>query len=118
LRDFFFAHNSPSSHRAKRLLSIFSGLDKISPNGFVPSFNRWIIRKGETPSGNGTCSARGLAKIAACIINGGKLENVRILSEETVEALHAKISRAPDVGIQNMVTEFSQGGVNLYRFVL
>ncbi len=90
-------------------------MDKITPNKFIPMFNRAVIRMGETPSGNASCSARGLAKIGACVLNGGELAGVRIMSEAAVEQLHEGLVAKRDHGMTGMVTEFSQGGINLYR---
>ena len=49
-------------------------MDKVTPNKFIPMFNRSIIRMGETPSGNAHCSARGMAKIGAAIVDGGSID--------------------------------------------
>ena len=38
-----------------------------------PLFNSSGLRRGETPSGNGNCSARGLAKVAAAMANRRQL---------------------------------------------
>jgi len=77
-------------------------------------FSETKVRQCEIPSGNGSCSARGLAKIAACIINGGELEGVRIISEEALRKMQDlstyKIMAPFEIG-----TDFSQGGVNFYR---
>ena len=49
-------------------------LDKVTPNKFIPMFNRSIIRMGETPSGNAHCSARGMARIGAAVVDGGSID--------------------------------------------
>ena len=90
-------------------------MDKVKANEFVPMFNRVDIRQGEIPSGNGSCSARGLAKIGSCIVNGGSLDGKQILKPETIEKMHGNLVRKSDYGIGGMKTEFSQGGVNLYK---
>jgi hypothetical protein len=90
-------------------------MDKVTPNKFIPLFNRSVIRMGETPSGNACCSARGLAKIGACVLNGGSLDGESIMRAETCDALHADLVAKVDYGMTGMVTEFSQGGINLYR---
>ena len=38
-----------------------------------PLFNSSGLRRGETPSGNGNCSARGLARVAAAMANRRQL---------------------------------------------
>ncbi len=37
-------------------------MDRVTPNTFVAMFNRDSVMMGETPSGNGVCSARGLER--------------------------------------------------------
>ena len=73
-------------------------------------------RMGEIPSVNGNCSARGLAKIAACMANGGKLGNIRIMSDSGVEAMQDKGLDKMMFG-QDMITRFTQGGVNHSKVV-
>ena len=90
-------------------------MDKVRPNQFVPMFNSAGALKGESPSSNACCSARALAKIGACVINGGAMDGVRILSTDAIEAMHGDFKKSLNRGI-GMSTEFSQGGVNLYRY--
>ena len=54
-------------------------MDKVTPNKFIPMFNRSVIRMGETPSGNAHCSARGMARIGAAVVAGGSLDGERTL---------------------------------------
>ena len=89
----------------------FSGLDRVTPNAFVPMFNQESIRRGETPSGNGSCSARGLARLGAAVI----ADNDGLLSREAVEEMHAEPVVAADHGLGGGVTEFTQGGVNVFK---
>ena len=88
-------------------------MDKIKANDFIPTFNKEIIRRGEVPSGNGCCSARGMAKLGACIVNAGEWNGVSILGPKTVEALHDKPLKRVDYN-SDMINEFTQGGVNYY----
>ena len=67
--------------------------------------------KGETPSAGAKCSARGLAKLAAALANGGVLQKHRVLSEAAHTELHAKPIKR-DMTFMN--TTFSQGGVALF----
>ena len=46
------------------------------------------LRKGEIPSANGNCSARGLAKVAAMMANKGTFEGKTLLSPQTWEEMH------------------------------
>ena len=80
-------------------------------------FNQESIRRGETPSGNGSCSARGLARLAAALLEADQDESDgwRLMSAETVEKLHAEPIVAADHGLGGGITEFTQGGVNHYR---
>eukprot|EP00092_Neocalanus_flemingeri_P035097 GFUD01038195.1.p1 GENE.GFUD01038195.1~~GFUD01038195.1.p1 ORF type:complete len:419 (+),score=109.73 GFUD01038195.1:184-1440(+) len=66
------------------------------------------IRRGESPSANGNCSARGLAKVASTMANGGTLQGKTILSPAAWKAMHAE----PTDGIlvSNNI-KFTQGGI-------
>ena len=48
---------------------------------FPNLFNENWLKTGELPSGNSHCSARGMAKLAACILNEGKLDGVQLMSK-------------------------------------
>ncbi len=85
------------------------------PEQYVQAFNRPEVRKAELPSVNGSCSARGLAKIAACIAAKGQLGGVTVLSEAAVHKMHDNYIKRKDVGMLGIITEFSQGGVCLMR---
>ncbi|MEM1154558.1 MAG: serine hydrolase domain-containing protein [Pseudomonadota bacterium] len=50
----------------------------------IPEFG-----KGETPSANATCSARGLARVGAMMSARGTLEGHRLLTERAWHAMHA-----------------------------
>jgi len=66
------------------------------------------VAKGEVPSAGAKCSARGLAKLAAVMANGGGLAGQQIIGEVGHAALH-------DAPVQrNMLaldTTFTQGGL-------
>jgi CubicO group peptidase (beta-lactamase class C family) len=67
------------------------------------------MAKGETPSAGAKCSARGLAKLAAVMANGGSLAGQAILGSAAHQAMHdAPVKR-------NMMamgsTTFTQGGL-------
>ena len=47
-----------------------------------------LLRKGEAPSANGNCNARGLAAIAAVMANKGELRGKTLLSREAWEEMH------------------------------
>ncbi len=89
-------------------------MEKLTPKTFVPLFNRFSVRAGESPSGNGSCSARGLARIGNAVLN----KDPRLfVNSNTVEKIHDDVVRARDYGLSMMATEFSQGGINFYRYV-
>eukprot|EP00090_Calanus_glacialis_P014614 TRINITY_DN23439_c0_g1_i1.p1 TRINITY_DN23439_c0_g1~~TRINITY_DN23439_c0_g1_i1.p1 ORF type:complete len:422 (-),score=98.83 TRINITY_DN23439_c0_g1_i1:67-1332(-) len=70
------------------------------------------VRRGEIPSANGNCSARGLALVAAAMANGGSFKGFTVLSPAGWKALHA----APKDGmllVRNV--KFTQGGVAEYE---
>ena len=66
------------------------------------------IRRGEIPSANGNCSARGLAKVGAVLANKGELGGVFLLSPAGWEGLHDQATPGTMLGCQ---TYFTQGGV-------
>jgi len=71
-------------------------------------WNNIEMRKGETPSANGNCSARGLAKVGAVLAGKGCFGNVNLLSESGWRVLHDGITEETMLGKQ---TFFSQGGI-------
>ena len=75
------------------------------------------MRTGEIPSVNAQCSARGMAKLAACIVNGGTLDGVKIMSQETVKKMQEEPIVKRDAVLAGMKTEFTKGGFNIYRLV-
>lgn len=60
----------------------------------------------EIPSGNGTGTARSLARLYAMLSMGGVLDGVRILSEESVRAWSTEVVRAPDALMQEFPIPF------------
>lgn len=67
-----------------------------------------VVAQGEIPSAGAKCSARGLAKLAAAMANGGHLSGQQIISETAWAALHA----APvQRNMMAMNTTFTQGGL-------
>ena len=70
-------------------------------------------RTGEVPSILAYCSARGMAKLAACMAGKGKFGDVRIMSEETVEKFQDKPKQAKMYKM-TANTIFTQGGVNKF----
>ena len=73
-------------------------------------FNEPVVAMGETASAGSSCSARGLAVIAAMMAARGQWAGEEILSRGGWEALHANPIEA-DMGFP---TEFTQGGVNRF----
>jgi CubicO group peptidase (beta-lactamase class C family) len=67
-----------------------------------------VVAKGEIPSAGAKCSARGLAKLAAAMANGGRLSGQQIMGEVACAALHG----APEQrNMMAMNTIFTQGGL-------
>ena len=66
------------------------------------------VSKGEMPSAGAKCSARGLAKLAAVMANGGRLGEHQLLSPQAHAALHDNPVKGD---MMNMNTTFSQGGL-------
>ena len=71
---------------------IIPDMDKVTPNKFIPMFNRSIIRMGETPSGNAHCSARGMARIGAAVVDGGSIDGEYSRPKEISPVLTRKFS--------------------------
>lgn len=105
---------------ASRLVRIVPGLRHATTRGTPPPFegmkgirffNKPDVARGETPSANATCSARGLAKIGAMMAARGRWADTRILTDEAWNALHARPVRK-EMGL--ITTSFTQGGVNAF----
>lgn len=75
-------------------------------------FNEPGFAKGETPSANASCSARGLAKVAAMMSAGGNWEYKTYLSEHAWQAMHEHPVGARMGSM--LVTRFTQGGVDSF----
>jgi len=75
-------------------------------------WNSELIRRGETPSANGNCSARGLAKVGAVLANKGQFNTVTLLSLSGWEALHGEATLGKMLGYQQY---FTQGGVASWK---
>ena len=86
----------------------------LGMDNLISAFNKTECRRGEIPSVNVHASARGLAKLAACMVAKGSIDGVSIMSEETADKMHDKYTKAAfhDLAWQ---MEFSQGGVALFR---
>merc|ERR1712087_271868 len=78
-----------------------------------PVYNIDIVRRGETSSANGNCSARGLAKLGAVMANQGTLAGLTLLSNKAWQALHSEATHATIFGVMN--TNFTQGGINKFQ---
>jgi len=77
-----------------------------------PLYNIDVMRRGETSSANGNCSARGLAKLAAVMANQGTLGELTLLSNKAWQALHSGATKATWMGFE---TNFTQGGVSKFE---
>ena len=109
------------------LYKILDAFQKLS-NGIKPAFAQYkdhdmnklgmvfnidIVRRGESSSANGNCSARGLALVAAAMANKGHVNGVQIMGHSAWESLHSEPVTAPIFGI--IPTNFTQGGVNKFE---
>jgi CubicO group peptidase (beta-lactamase class C family) len=100
-----------------RIFRLISSLKNSTARGATESItgmnnlhtiNSPLVSSGETPSAGAKGSARGLAKLAAVMANGGSLKGQQLMSHSAYAALHA----AP-VG-RNMLAmnvAFTQGGL-------
>jgi CubicO group peptidase (beta-lactamase class C family) len=100
-----------------KIVRLLPGLRNGTTGGKPPAFigmksinffNDPDVVIGETPSANANCSARGLAKIAAMMSQGGKWNNTQYLSQSAWEKMHDAPDRK-DTGF--MFTTFTQGGI-------
>ena len=78
-----------------------------------PLYNIDVVRRGETSSANGNCSARGLAKLGAVMANQGTLAGLTLLSNKAWQALHSEAIHATIFG--GLDTNFTQGGINKFE---
>ena len=78
-------------------------------------FNDFDVRKSETSSANGNCSARGLARVGALMANKGEFEGVRLMSEDTWNAMHDKATAGFLLPPLPLNIPFTQGGVADYN---
>merc|ERR1711892_687459 len=91
----------------------FADYDGLSQEKQIDKFfNQETVRRGESPSANGNCSARGLAVIAAAMANKGNFKGKTILSPAAWDALHAD----PTVGylFADYICVLTQGGVGKF----
>lgn len=107
-----------------RMIRIVPGIMKARKDGIPPPltgmsagvdtdlFNAQSWSQGETPSANATCSARGLAKVAAMMSGGGRFEGREYIGETAWKSLH---DNALEAKMGNLLTtRFTQGGVDSY----
>jgi len=99
----------PMLSRRRRASAIppFAGVPGL---GFI---NHPQFLKGETPSANANCSARGLAKVGAMMAAGGKLEGREFLGEAAWQAAHEHPLKSVMGGL--LTTRFTQGGVDYFE---
>ena len=77
----------------------------------VEIFDHPAVSKGETPSAGAKCSARGLAKLAAAMANGGSIQGHTVLGSEGYEQLHANTIKRKMVFLDS---RFTQGGLAFF----
>jgi CubicO group peptidase (beta-lactamase class C family) len=104
-----------------RLIRIIPALIRAKKAGAPPPltgmgamgfFNEPGFARGETPSANANCSARGMAKIAAMMSAGGQWDGTEYLSKQAWEAMHENPVKA-EMGTL-LTTRFTQGGVDSF----
>lgn len=104
-----------------RVVRLVPGIARARKTGAPPPltgmnslaiFNEPHFARGETPSANANCSARGLAKLGAMLSAGGSFEGQEIISAEAWRAMHAHPLKASMGSL--MVTRFTQGGVDCF----
>ena len=93
--------------RSLRRSTTRGGPPPIAGLGGLRNFTDPDIARGEVPSANGHCSARGLARVAAALAAGGRLDGVEVLDERGWQGLHSE----PVTARMGFATTFTQGGV-------
>ena len=77
-----------------------------------------ISLRGEIPSSNGQCSARGLARVAAVMANGGSMDGVTLVGPDTWREMHEGKVKKVDVA-QNIPgvspNVFTRGGLAYFE---
>jgi CubicO group peptidase (beta-lactamase class C family) len=81
----------------------------------VTFFNTPAVAIGESSSGNTHASARGLAKIAAAMSGGGKLNGTEVLNQAGWKGMHDRPVKAPMLMTGLVPTTFTQGGLALFQ---
>ncbi len=99
----------------KRIQMLKSWTESFGPATMGEKMDADAMKHGELPSYNGAASARGLAKLGACMINGGSFQETKIMSQETVQKLMAEPTAKIDAAMpQTLVTNMTQGGVGYF----
>jgi len=62
----------------------------VTGMGKISVFDSPLVCTGEIPSAGAKCSARGLAKLAAVMANGGSLNGQQLMSNAAYDALHGE----------------------------
>lgn len=106
--------------RARRILAAVSGsrrpalavpVEGIKAEG-LGVFDSPEYLQAQIPSAGAKCSARGLAKLAAAMANGGQIQGHRVLGQSALDALHADpVERTMTI----MRNRFTQGGLAQFK---
>ncbi len=108
-------------HLPKKLWSIRTNLKRIAAQKFPTpiagfyngtAFSDHAFATAEIPSAGSKCSARGLAKLGAYLVNGGALAETRLFAEETIDLLHGD---PVDRNMSLVDTTFTQSGLAQFR---
>lgn len=86
------------------------------PNVSLSLVNKQEFREVEFSSINVVASAQSLGKLAAFMANRGSLGSAQILRRATWNKMHDQTRIRSDVFFGGVRTEFSQGGMNHFRF--
>ncbi|XP_071747483.1 esterase/beta-lactamase LipL [Lepeophtheirus salmonis] len=92
---------------------ILENVGKFSFSDRCLIFNKKELRTGEVPSANGTCSARGLGKIASILASKGSHDGKQFLSKETWTKMHSAPTKEWDA-LLGFSTRFTLGGVSQF----
>lgn len=104
LRRFWHLRNAIGSLRATRTTLPIQGM--AEQGGKI--FNSEGISKSEIPSAGAKCNARGLAKLAAVMANGGELGGKALMSNNAWQQIHANPINRKMILLNSA---FTQGGL-------
>jgi len=101
-----------AKHRSRRKYK--EPIDGMRSQRGIEALDSPALARSEIPSAGAKCTARGLAKLAAAMANGGTIAGHRVLSARGHELLHANPVKRP---MALFLTDFTQSGLAAFADV-